>query len=297
MQYDPPWPYVMVPTFALPENCPGMTASRLATYVAVRSFCYRKTAANSGFNRCTASLATIGKRAGQSRATVERNLNWLEGRFLIYRVPQGYHRPNAIVPVNYPDGFQKMCMERGPKAAVEYEECDLEEQREAKWKENAEDAYQRGKAKGGNGTHTVTENDVSPVRPPHLTHETSPTSPVSKDPLMGETPITGFKKKSEEEKVNTASPDTPPVTPPYKPFSQIQGGNPETQPQDQALSEGGIEPPDRAFAEVLDQIAVRAGRRPFLGEEPGERRRRAGDGLRMLKARFPGPGAGDGNGK
>ncbi len=201
MTDDPRWPYARIPHFAYPENCPGMNSSRFMTYCAVRSFCYFRTVANPSFNRCTASLATIGKRAGQSIATVKRNLKWLEQHYLIYRTPQGWNKPKCITPVNSPNAFRKACQEAGREQAVIEEEAEREEVQAEKWKENARQAAEHKKECRLTG------------EPRGFTSEPGGSSPMNECGLTGEPLRTGLKHRFEATVDQArASSDTPPMT-------------------------------------------------------------------------------------
>ena len=68
-------PVVLIPKGLL--SWPGLKGSRLLTYIAVRSFTWRKNSDR------TIALATVAKMSGQSPATVERDLVWLEGQGLV----------------------------------------------------------------------------------------------------------------------------------------------------------------------------------------------------------------------
>ena len=119
MPDNPRFPHVRVPMFLLtpPEEFPEMTPSHIATYVAVRSYAYTRSAASDRFARCFASHANIGKRARQSVATVKRNIVDLEKWGLLYRA--GWRgKTREIVPVDHPQRFREARARHGLKHAI-----------------------------------------------------------------------------------------------------------------------------------------------------------------------------------
>jgi len=138
--------YAEIPLFAFPEFCPKMTASVLLTYSGIRTFTYRKTAANEGYNDCIASLETLGKRTGQSRSVLEKNIAWLEKHDLVYRIPQGWNMPKRIRIVVNPYAFREKRLEAGREAAIDEADANREEEQHEARVEAARDAMPRREA-------------------------------------------------------------------------------------------------------------------------------------------------------
>jgi hypothetical protein len=261
--------FVRVPVFALPGNWPGMTPSRLLTLICIRSFCYFRTAANAGFGRCTASLATLGKISGQSRSTLCLNIRWLKKNYLLYAIRQGFNRPNILVPVDYPKAFELACRERGRQEAMRDLEDEAEERQQEAWKENAENAgYRPKKDIQPVGPHSPSDwRDILSAGPGTSAHRTTPPQPVGPPTSYGLDPKNDFfEERSSEEQVSEVEHHrTPPdgVVSGLQPVSQSQE-QPQNPTPGKPLGESGV-----ALAEEVKEYLGRLAHRQQPGSGNG----------------------------
>ncbi|MCI0658900.1 MAG: MarR family transcriptional regulator [Acidobacteria bacterium] len=140
-------PYVLIPSWLLLEDLPGVTASIIATYVALCSFIYRRSKCSDRYSRWSPGIQAIAKRSRQHPSTVKRNVKWLEREGFIYR-KRRFNQASTITLVNDPATFRATLAGRGKDAAVKEAEAKLEESAEEARRERARE---RAKATGSEG--------------------------------------------------------------------------------------------------------------------------------------------------